>query len=156
MNISEFRATVEGLKLPRKLSLLAVWGVPSAELVLSVCMGLQPLMRIGQIGLLLLLAAFSWVVYRAKSQKLSLDCNCFGPLLSDQIGWKTVLHIMIFLAMDGYILWQQQVPDLSTISLIEWISSVSISIGILIIYSVGTNYLNYVRAWSSFGGGIGR
>lgn len=85
-----FADTVSAFGVPPRLARYVAVAVPAVELATAVALLVQDSARWGALAGALLFVLFIAVVARALGQGLEVDCNCFGQLSSQQIGWKTL------------------------------------------------------------------
>ncbi|MBA9085703.1 putative membrane protein YphA (DoxX/SURF4 family) [Fontibacillus solani] len=134
LNIKSFRETMIQLRIPYPWSGIGTIGVPIAELLACILLLIPSIQLYGQLLILLLLASFIWASWRARGR--SVDCNCFGGIVGEQFGRMTYLRICAIFILDMVLFLTTSNTALLEFSLIEMISAILTSIGIIVIYSL--------------------
>ncbi|MNZ92647.1 hypothetical protein D3C78_1116790 [compost metagenome] len=134
LNIKSFRETMLQLRIPYPWSGIGTVGVPIAELLACILLLIPSIQLYGQLLILLLLASFIWASWRARGR--SVDCNCFGGIVGEQFGRMTYLRIVVIFILNMVLFFTTSNIALLEFSLIEMISAILTSIGIIVIYSL--------------------
>ncbi|MBD8499011.1 MauE/DoxX family redox-associated membrane protein [Paenibacillus arenosi] len=134
MNPLPFRRTLEQLGVASKLVPLSTRVVPTTEFIVAVFIVVEETRILGQIGIGALLLSFSWSVWRARGKEL--DCNCFGNLLPEQFGMKTMARILLLAAMVVYLFVYSQPTGLQGAQIQEWLAALFITLSILTGYGL--------------------
>jgi uncharacterized membrane protein YphA (DoxX/SURF4 family) len=77
--------------------------LPLAELAVAGCLLVDPMVRTGGAGALLLLAAFSAAIAVSLAQGRTPDCHCFGRLHSAPIGAGTLVRNLVLAALSALV-----------------------------------------------------
>ncbi|MNW60590.1 hypothetical protein D3C74_385880 [compost metagenome] len=134
LNIQSFRETMTQLRITYPWSSIGTVGVPIAELIACILLFIPSTQLYGQLLILLLLALFIWASWRARGR--SVDCNCFGGIVGEQFGRMTYLRIFAIFILNIVLFITTSNTALLEIPLIEMISAMLTSIGIIVIYSL--------------------
>jgi uncharacterized membrane protein YphA (DoxX/SURF4 family)/thiol-disulfide isomerase/thioredoxin len=93
------RASMADLGIPAKLAPAVALG----ELVVAAALLIPGLSRVGAVGALALLTAFTGVVAANVARGRTPECHCFGRFSSAPIGWSTVARNVVFLVVAAYV-----------------------------------------------------
>nr|WP_243867556.1 MauE/DoxX family redox-associated membrane protein [Paenibacillus sp. BK720] len=132
INLGEFRTTMKELKIPKPLIPFGVFGVPLAELVVSVSFVIDRYTFPAELLLFALLISFGWSVYRARGKHL--ECNCFGSISEEEFGKTTVGRIVVFFVLGILLFVNRNIQHLATFTLQMFLISIITSLGIFAAY----------------------
>jgi peroxiredoxin len=90
--------------VPEGLTRVGVWLLPLSELVVGALLLFATTARLGALGALMLLMAFSAAILVALKHGRQPDCHCFGRLSNSPIGWSTLVRNGVFALVAGFIL----------------------------------------------------
>ncbi|MGE6963868.1 MauE/DoxX family redox-associated membrane protein [Bacillus thuringiensis] len=145
-SLKSFQHTLHTLGFSFKNQKLFSWLIPSLELIISMLIFTESTRFIAEIVVILLLLAFSTAVVKAVLTGKKVNCNCFGSLTDDKIGWKTIVHILLILLLDVWLITTPEVSNLYSASLEEIVSSIALSLGIFITYVLGASLYDFYQA----------
>ncbi|WP_176518768.1 MauE/DoxX family redox-associated membrane protein [Bacillus toyonensis] len=145
-SLKSFQHTLHNLGFSFKNQKLFSWFIPSLELIISMLIFIESTRFIAGIVVILLLVAFSAAVVKAILTGEKVNCNCFGSLTNDTIGWKTIVHILLILVLDVCLITTPEVSNLYVAPLEEIFSSIVLSIGIFITYALGSSLFDFYQA----------
>ncbi|MCR8845881.1 hypothetical protein NQ117_19545 [Paenibacillus sp. SC116] len=134
MNPLPFRRTLEQLGVTNKLIPLGSRVIPTTELIVALLILVEETRVFGQIGIGALLISFSWAVWKARGKEL--DCNCFGNLLPEQFGAKTMSRIILLAIMVIYLFVNSQPTGLQATPIQEWLAALFITLSIMLGYGL--------------------
>lgn len=143
-----FGNTLKEIDFPLRLISLAGAAIPVLEILTAGLLLWEPLRLWGEVSLLLLLCTFAWAAWKALSKGREVKCNCFGQLAPEVFGWKTVARIILLALLDGFLLLYPGPTRLDVAPMVEMVSAVLLSIGLLMLYAVGTALYEYRRGWA--------
>lgn len=134
LSIRSFQVTINQFGMLRRSTRLISWAVPMLEILISfMFLGKHAIATLGAVLALVLMLAFSTITFIALKRKIDSSCNCFGKLMNSKFGLGTVLHIIVLSLAACYVLIY---PKTIEFSLKETISSMLISVGIVVMYSL--------------------
>ena len=91
--------TLSEFAVPGRLTGVAVFALPAAELLVTIALILAPSARSGAIAGLLLLAAFLIAMIAALSRGHHPDCHCFGAFHSEPVAGATIARNGVLLGI---------------------------------------------------------
>ncbi len=101
-DLAETRATVEAFGVPAALARYGGTLLPFAELLTAAALLPQATARWGAVAALVLLLVFIAGIAYALSRGKAPDCNCFGQISSEQIGWRTLVRNGVLVAVAAF------------------------------------------------------
>lgn len=141
----DFMKTLHNIGIARRLLKPVAIAVPVLEIVAAILLMIPMTQFIGGIVSLGLFVAFMIVVIKTMAQNKKVDCNCVGNLLPEEMGWSTIIRLIIMMAMVGYLLVIQS-ADVTAVATVDLIYQLLSSIGILGIYAAGTLMASNIQA----------
>ncbi|MBP1993581.1 MauE/DoxX family redox-associated membrane protein [Paenibacillus eucommiae] len=150
LDIKSFQSTLNQLNIIPKLVKLLSYMVPLLEILSAVLLLFETTRWIAECSLFCLCGAFVWTVYQSISKSKKIECNCFGNLGSETLGSITIVRIMLVVAMTLFLMVSGQNTDLYALSKTDWIGSISISIGIIVLFSLLQTFNSYKKILKSF------
>jgi methylamine dehydrogenase accessory protein MauD len=91
--------TMVGFGVPPQFSRIAGTGLPFAELATAVALVIEPAARWGGVAAAVLLLVFIAGIANSLSKGRTPDCNCFGQIASEPIGWQTLVRNVVLAAV---------------------------------------------------------
>ena len=67
-------------------------------------------------------------------------CNCFGPFTNENLGYLTLLRCLFLFLIDVFLLLNISSTSLNSINLVELITLIASSMGILTVYLLISKY----------------
>ncbi|WP_218033629.1 MauE/DoxX family redox-associated membrane protein, partial [Paenibacillus alginolyticus] len=104
LSLSNFRSTLNQLGLHDFASRVVSIGFPILEIIISVSILTDSYSFYTQILIMILLALFFFFSIRTLLKKQTIKCNCFGNLVEENFGITTLIKIIIFAILDGFLL----------------------------------------------------
>lgn len=96
---SNFKKTLFDMGVPRAyIGLLAIL-IPLSELIIAGLLIIPMTQALAQWLLLCMFLIFTLAVGRAMATKKQADCNCFGSLSQEKLGWSTLIRLIILMAL---------------------------------------------------------
>lgn len=108
------RQTMTAFGMPLPVANLAGTLLPIAELATAVALLPQPSARWGAVSAVVLLAIFIAGIVNALSHGRTPDCNCFGQVVSERIGPRTLIRNGVLAAVAGFVVWKAPGSSLSS------------------------------------------
>ncbi len=103
--------------LPAPLTIAFGWAIGPVELLSGLALITGYGAREGALVALALLSCFMTVVAIAMARKQNLECNCFGLLYREQVGWATQFRdAILWLLAVIVVTWGPMVPDAFTLA----------------------------------------
>lgn len=140
-SISDFMKTLYNVGIAQRYLRIVAWSLAIAEVVTALLLLIPISKRIGAIVLLLQLIVFMSVTVRTIAQKKKLNCNCFGSLLPSELGWKSLIRLILFTGMGVIILLDPKVNPYAVLGG-DLFYQISSSIGIIVLYVVITRVVS--------------
>lgn len=103
VGFEEFKHTIKELELHERLVFPSAIAVVLLECAISAMLLFPQMQGMAYILIFLLLAAFTWSIYRAYTRQLRVACNCFGNLNPELFGWNTVLRVIMLFVVTLYL-----------------------------------------------------
>lgn len=143
IGLKSFRRTLAGLGLPNPLIHLAVWTIPSFELLIAIGYLNNTTLLGSVIAFILMSVGFLWATY--KGQKLGLRCNCFGNMSNERFGIVSYVRIAILIVLNVLLLFNSASIDasLAAASSHELIAVAFLSAAFLLILNLLNVQLEY-------------
>lgn len=150
-----FVRTIEGLGLSAPLAEFGSHAVIVSELLVAGCLVSERTRFWGTIGLIALLGLFTWSVARASSLDKRLACNCFGSLAPEEFGTRTFVRIAGMGAMALHLLLHRTPTGLELAPWSDIVASALLSLGVILIYGLGTTLYDGTRGKYGRSAGVG-
>lgn len=129
--------------LIRKIVLVSI---PFLELVSGLLIFIPSLQSVAIISIILLLVTFIVVSLLMTRKEQKIDCNCFGSLINEQLGWPTIIRNSLLIILVLFLVVNKNyLISLEEIIILDLILSVLISIGIILFYACFKLTLNYIK-----------
>jgi thiol-disulfide isomerase/thioredoxin len=95
LDLTRSRRTMAAFGLSSRLAGPAGNTLPFVELAAAILLVIEPTAQVGGILALVLLLAFIGGMSYALAQGRTPDCNCFGQIAAEPIGWRTMVRNVI-------------------------------------------------------------
>jgi len=142
---SSMKSTLIALGIPKPLSSAGAWLVPLFELLTAGLLLTSATEWIGKILAFGLIGAFIYAVLVALLKKERIQCNCFGKLREDYLGWSTILRIAMLFIMNSYLTIAHQPASLAALQLEDLVLYILSWAGILGLYLIVPFILNAIQ-----------
>lgn len=130
--LSSFMDTLRQLRIKPVWARIVVVIVPLVELVACLLLLLTSTLLYGEVLVLVLLGSYVWAAWRAKGRMV--NCNWFGGLISEKFGFAMYVRIVVLLTMCIFLLVAPAQLTVDSASILEIITSIFSSLGIIAIY----------------------
>ncbi|GGG71991.1 MauE/DoxX family redox-associated membrane protein [Paenibacillus radicis (ex Gao et al. 2016)] len=100
---SSMKNTLIAIGIPKPLSSAGAWLVPLLEILTAGLLLSSATVWIGEILAFCLIGGFIYAIFMALYKKEQIQCNCFGKLRDEYLGWGTILRVVVLLVMNSYI-----------------------------------------------------
>ena len=146
------REAMVGFGVPQPLARPFAMLLPPVELIVAILLIPLSTAWYGAIGAGALLVLFIIGIAVSMARGVAPDCNCFGQIHSEPVGWRTLVRNGILLALAGYVLYEGH--DDAGASAIGWFTALSggeqaaLLVGafaVLLAVSEGSLLLNLMR-----------
>ncbi|GIQ70980.1 hypothetical protein DUZ99_06770 [Xylanibacillus composti] len=141
-----FEHTLIQLKLSRRATPFLSYAVPIGELLIVVCLLIPTVQLLGYVTAMLFCISFMWSGIRGIRAKKKVDCQCFGQLLEEKLGWNTLVKsaVLIFASAHNALAF---VPvSIFDFSFVDLVSACFVAISILLIYGLASALMQGSRA----------
>jgi thiol-disulfide isomerase/thioredoxin/uncharacterized membrane protein YphA (DoxX/SURF4 family) len=98
LDLPRSRRTMAAFGLSPRMARTAGTTLPFVELAAAILLVLEPTAQVGGILALVLLLVFIGGMSYALAQGRTPDCNCFGQIAAEPIGWRTLVRNVVLAA----------------------------------------------------------
>lgn len=134
-NLKSFRETLTQLRIGRNLSSVIAICLPICEIITCILIIIPKTQFVGLISVFFLSGSFLWATWRARGR--SVECNCFGGVVSEHFGRITYYKILLLIALDLLIITMFSSPiAVYRLSFLEIVSALFTSGGVILVYSL--------------------
>ncbi|MGG4554292.1 MauE/DoxX family redox-associated membrane protein [Paenibacillus humicus] len=135
-NLTSFQKTIDQLEPIKIVKQLGAMTVIIIELIIGITILFKELLIFALILLFLLLLSFLWAAVRAMSLHRLIDCNCFGGVTNESLGWGTILKVVALALCGAALLLSSTTLNIWNYPLKDILGSLYFSISILTLYSL--------------------
>lgn len=145
ISLSSFNKTLKEIGIHKQLRPLLTVGVPAFESILAFLLCFKETRLLSLSLIIVLLLIFSFITIKMMGSAKKVNCNCFGNIVSETFGWKTISHIVLFMMMDLIIGINVNRTYQMVFKIDEVIVSVLICLGFFGLYALRSEFLEYKK-----------
>lgn len=142
-DMESFHMTVFEVGSPAHMSRKLAWAVPVLELFSAATMLFESTRVVGHVVALGLLCSFALVTWSVIRKKAAIKCNCLGILAPERFGPITFARQAVLASGILFALADGAPFSWNSVSVVDWISSITLAVGIVLLYILLSNYLHY-------------
>lgn len=131
-----FARTLGALRVPGEWIALLSVTIPAIEVACSVLLLIPNTMKIGALMVAVVMVLFAVVTIGVIRSNLTISCNCFGQLSTEQFGWSTLMRISTFFAAATYLVSAEVPQSIWSLTTNELLHITLSAIGLLLTYQV--------------------
>ncbi|WP_396021480.1 MauE/DoxX family redox-associated membrane protein [Brevibacillus brevis] len=145
IRIKDFHNTLSQLNHSAMIVKLALFTVPSAEIITSILLFNKNTIVYGLILIFALSLTFIIETIRILRLKKDVECNCFGTIINEKMNLVTIIKNIIILFISLYLLFNGNTVFEYSYKVSEIISAVLFVIGVHLIYFTLANIYNIIN-----------
>ncbi|GAA0372899.1 MauE/DoxX family redox-associated membrane protein [Bacillus horti] len=134
-----FINTIKDIGIRKELLSLAFGTLIIFEIIASILLWINSLVVFGLSLVYLLSIIFLFQTVKIIRSEEEVQCNCFGSLTDEKLGYSTLIRIFIILSVNTYLIININSMN-STFSLSEIFSYTTTSLGLIMLYSLLHTY----------------
>ncbi|MCE5169811.1 hypothetical protein LQV63_10850 [Paenibacillus profundus] len=143
LSIPSFKRTLLQLGIFVRNPFIGVLFIVGLEFAAGILMFWDAVHRWGLLLNMILIAGYCWAVWRTVRSKMTITCNCFGDLMPNQLGRKTVYRIALLFLITIALYWGD--ASIKSTDGFEILIAMLISIAVIAFTALSKSFIDYKK-----------